>query len=74
VEKVYSLMECGKCMNQLSTCSSESTPRTTCAAMCPVSTGLLNKLVDSKTCLAGGVDYNFKCVTLVIHMVQSGRV
>jgi hypothetical protein len=47
---------------------------TTCAAMCLVWNGLLNKLVHSGTCIAGGVDYGFKCVTLGIHTVQSRRV
>jgi hypothetical protein len=41
--------------------------------MCPVWNGLLNKLVHSRTCLAGGGDYKFKCVTLRIHKVQLGR-
>jgi hypothetical protein len=35
---------------------------------------LLNKLVHSGTCLAGGMDYRFKCVTLGIRKVQLGRV
>jgi hypothetical protein len=47
---------------------------TTCAATCSVWNGLLNKLVHSETCLACGTDYKFKCVTLGIHKVQSGRV
>jgi hypothetical protein len=33
------------------------TPRTKCAATCPVWNDLLNKLVHSGTCLAGGTDY-----------------
>jgi hypothetical protein len=41
--------------------------------MCPVWNGLLNKPVHSRTCLAGGGDYRFKCVTLGIHKVQLGR-
>jgi hypothetical protein len=44
-------------------------PRTTCAATCPVW-----KLVHSGTCLAGGADYRFKCVTLKICKVQSRGV
>jgi hypothetical protein len=48
--------------------------RTTCAATCPVLNGLLNTLVHSGTCLAGGTDYRFKCVTLGIRKVQLGRV
>jgi hypothetical protein len=46
----------------------------TCAATCPVWNGLLSKLVHLGTCLASGMDYRFKCVTLGIHTVQSGRV
>jgi hypothetical protein len=38
--------------------------------MCPVWNDLLNKLVHLGTCLAGGVDYRFMCVTLGIHTVQ----
>jgi hypothetical protein len=34
----------------------------------------MNKLVHSGTCLAGGTDYRFKCVTLGIRKVQLGRV
>jgi hypothetical protein len=34
-------------------------PWTTCATTCLVWNGLLNKLVHSGTCLAGGVDYRF---------------
>jgi hypothetical protein len=37
-------------------------------------TGLLNKLVHLRTCLAGGPDCRFKCVTLGIRKVQLGRV
>jgi hypothetical protein len=46
-------------------------PRTTCATTCLVWNGLLNKLVHLGTCLAGGADYRFKCVTLGIRKVQS---
>jgi hypothetical protein len=49
-------------------------PRTTCAATCPVWNDLLNKLVHSGTCLAGGTDYMFMCVTLGIRKVQLGRL
>jgi hypothetical protein len=49
-------------------------PRTTCVAMCLVWNGLLNKMVQSRTCLAGGADYRFKCVTPGIRKVQLGRV
>jgi hypothetical protein len=48
--------------------------RTTCAATCLVWNNLFNKLVFSGTCLAGGVDYRFKCGTLEVRKVQSGRV
>jgi hypothetical protein len=40
----------------------------------PVWNDLLNKLVYSGTCLASGANYRFKCGTLEICMVQSGRV
>jgi hypothetical protein len=46
----------------------------TCATMCSVWNDLLNKLVQSGTCLAGGMGYMFKCVTLGICKVQSARV
>jgi hypothetical protein len=49
-------------------------PRITCATMYPVWNGSLNKLVHLGTCLAGDVNYRFKCVTMGIHTVQSGRV
>jgi hypothetical protein len=49
-------------------------PRGTCAATCLVWNSLLNKLVHSGTCLASGIDYRFKCVTLGIQTVQLGRV
>jgi hypothetical protein len=49
-------------------------PRTTCGTTCPIWNGLLNKLVHSGTCLAGGTDYRFKCVTMGICKVQLGRV
>jgi hypothetical protein len=49
-------------------------PRTTCVTMCLVWNVLLNKLVHSGTCLAGGTDYRFKCVTLGICKLQTGRV
>jgi hypothetical protein len=49
-------------------------PRTTCATKCPIWNGLLNKLVHSGSCLAGGMDYRFKCVTLGIRKVQLERV
>jgi hypothetical protein len=49
-------------------------PKTTCVVMCPIWNDLLNKLVYSVTCLAGGTDYRFKCDTLEILKVQSGRV
>jgi hypothetical protein len=64
----------GSCSNQLRTDSWEWTPRTTCATMCPVWNGLLNKLVYPRTCPTCGVDYRFKCGTLEICMVQSGGV
>jgi hypothetical protein len=35
---------------------------------------MLNKLVQSGTCLVGGADYRFKCVTLGICKVQSETV
>jgi hypothetical protein len=49
-------------------------PRTTYATTCPVWNGLLNNLVYLGTCLAGDMDYRFKCDTLEIRMVQSGRL
>jgi hypothetical protein len=49
-------------------------PRTTGVATCLVWTSLPNKLVHLGTCLAGGTDYRFKCVTLEICKVQLGRV
>jgi hypothetical protein len=42
--------------------------------MCPVWNDLLNKYVYLGTCAAGGADYKFKCGTLEICKVQSGRV
>jgi hypothetical protein len=57
-------MACGKCLNKLRACSYELTPlppRTTCVATCPVWNDLLNKLVHSGMCLAGGMDCRFKC-------------
>jgi hypothetical protein len=42
--------------------------------MCLVWNDLLNKLVHSGVCLAGGMDDRFKCVTLRICRVQLGRV
>jgi hypothetical protein len=52
----------------------EVDPRTTCATTCLIWNDLLNKLVHSRTCLAGGANYRFKCVTLGIRKVQLGRV
>jgi hypothetical protein len=42
---------------------------TTCATTCSVWNDLLNELVHSGTCLAGGADYRFKCVTWGIYKV-----
>jgi hypothetical protein len=49
-------------------------PKTPCATMCLVWNNVLNKLVHSGMCLAGGVDYMFKFVTLGICTVQLRRV
>jgi hypothetical protein len=49
-------------------------PRTTFAATCLVWNNLMNKPVHSRMCLAGGVDYRFKCVILGVCKVQLGRV
>jgi hypothetical protein len=46
----------------------------TCATTCPVWNSLLNKLVHSVPCIAGGTDYMVNCVTLGILKVHLVRV